>query len=45
MGGAGAPPWLTDPGYEHQYPVEFGLTLKQVFELGFVVVPQALHRQ
>jgi hypothetical protein len=31
--------------YEHQNPVEFGLTRAQVDELGFFVVPQALHFQ
>ena len=37
---------LPDSGIlqEHQNPVE-GLNWKQVWELGFFVVPQALHRQ
>ena len=34
-----------EAAYEHQNPVEYGLTWKQVLELGLVVVPQALQRQ
>ena len=45
-GGAGAPPGSAcGSGYEHQNPVELGLTRMQVLELGFLVVPQALQRQ
>jgi hypothetical protein len=45
-----APPLLSGPTgstvrlQEHQNPVE-GWIWKQVWELGFFVVPQALHRQ
>jgi len=34
-----------EAAYEHQYPVEYGKIWPQVWGLGLVVVPQALHFQ